>query len=417
MKRILSDTGQKYLNADAKASSRLTAQALLPRTVVVLGLVSFLNDAASEMVTPLLPIFLTATLGAGPAIVGLVEGLAEATASVLKLVSGRLADRGVRAKALVVGGYALSNATRPLIGLAMAWSAVLALRFLDRVGKGIRTAPRDALIAGAVPAAQRGRAFGFHRSMDHAGAVVGPLVAFALLSSQVDLGTVFLASVVPGALVLLLLVFGVPAGERFVAPPRARFSWRALHARLRAMIVVAGGLALASVPEVFVVLWATQAGMEVKWIPLVWAAASLAKMLIALPAGIVSDRLGRTPVLLTGWSARVVLLALLATWQQPSSALVWLLFVAYSATLAITEPAERSLIGDHAAEHERGTAYGLYHLASGLLVLPGAVLFGALWQGFGSGVAFGAAATITAVAAMAMLGLARPSTSPAARKK
>ena len=386
---------------------RLAARALLPRTVVVLGLVSFLNDAASEMITPLLPLFLTATLGAGPAIVGLVEGVAEATASVLKLVSGRLADRGVRAKSLVVAGYGLSNATRPLIGLAAAWSAVLALRFLDRVGKGLRTAPRDALIAGAVPSTQRGRAFGFHRSMDHAGAVVGPLAAFALLSAAVDLRTVFLASIVPGLLVIALLVFGVPGSERFTAPAPARFTWGTLHVRLRAMIVAAGALALASVPEVFVVLWATQAGMEVRWVPLVWAAASLAKMLIAWPAGIVSDRLGRMPVLLAGWTARVGVLALLAWLTQPSPVVVWTLFIAYSATLAITEPAERSLIGDHAAEQERGTAYGLYHLAGGLLVLPGAVLFGALWQQAGSSVAFAAAAAITAVAAAGLLLLAR----------
>ena len=400
---------ERTLNSDAKTPASLTAARWLPRTVVVLGLVSFLNDAASEMITPLLPVFLTATLGAGPAIVGLVEGLAEATASVLKLVSGRLADRGVRAKSLVVAGYGLSNVTRPLIGLAAAWSAVLALRFLDRVGKGLRTAPRDALIAGAVPAVQRGRAFGFHRSMDHAGAVIGPLAAFALLSSQVELGTVFLASVVPGAFVLLLLVFGVPATEPFAAPARTPFSWRALHVRLRAMIVAAGTLALASVPEVFVVLWATDAGMQVRWVPLVWAAASLVKMLIAWPAGIFSDRLGRTPVLLAGWSARVAVLVLLATSRQPSAALVWLLFVAYSGTLAVTEPVERSLIGDHADERERGTAYGLYHLASGLLVLPGAVLFGALWQGFGSRAAFATAAGITALGAGAMLLLARGS--------
>ena len=185
----------------------------LPRTVIVLGLVSLLNDASSEMITPLMPIFLTATLGAGPAIVGLVEGLAEATSSVLKLVSGRLADRGVDAKSLVLGGYGVSNATRPLIGLAAAWGTVLLLRFLDRVGKGLRTAPRDALIAGATEAHQRGRAFGFHRSMDHAGAVIGPLIAFALLAAHVELKNVFLASLVPGTLVLVLLAFGLPRGQ------------------------------------------------------------------------------------------------------------------------------------------------------------------------------------------------------------
>lgn len=395
------------MESEAERPAGPRVRALLPRTVVVLGLVSLLNDAASEMITPLLPIFLTATLGAGPAVVGLVEGIAEATASILKLVSGRLADRGVRAKSLVLGGYGLSNIARPLIGLAGAWSAVLLLRFLDRVGKGLRTAPRDALIAAAAAPELRGRAFGFHRSMDHAGAVVGPLLAFVLLSRQVELGHVFLASVVPGILVLLLLAFGVPRGEKFVPPVRAPFAWRALHPRLRAMIIAAGWLALASVPEVFVVLWAAQAGLEVRWVPLVWAAASLAKMLIALPAGILSDRLGRTPVLLGGWGARVAVLVLLAALPRPPAFVVWALFVAYAATLAITEPAERSLIGDHASEHERGTAYGLYHLASGLLVLPGALIFGTLWQGWGSSVAFAAAAVTTAGAALWMLWLLR----------
>jgi len=378
----------------------------LPRTVVILGLVSLLNDAASEMITPLLPIFLTATLGAGPAIVGFVEGLAEATASLLKLVSGRLADRGVSAKGLVVGGYTLSNAGRPLLGLAAGWIAVLLLRFLDRVGKGLRTAPRDAFIAGAVGAAERGRAFGFHRSMDHAGAVIGPLLAFGLLAAHADLQQVFLASALPGALVILLLVLGLPSQPSAPAALAPSFRWSALHRRLRAMILASGVLALASVPEVFVVLWATQAGMSVTWVPLVWAAASLAKMLIAMPAGVLSDRLGRLPVLLGGWSARVAVLLLLA-FAQPGALGVWILFIAYSATLAITEPAERSLIGDHADERERGTAFGLYHLTGGLLVLPGAVIFGSLWQAFGSGMAFATAAAVTGIAAIVMLWFAR----------
>jgi MFS family permease len=387
----------------------------LPRTVVVLGLVSLLNDAASEMITPLLPIFLTAALGAGPAIVGLVEGLAEATASILKLVSGRLADRGVPGKSLVVGGYTLSNAARPLIGLAAGWAAVLGLRFLDRVGKGLRTAPRDALIAAAAGPDQRGRAFGFHRSMDHAGSVIGPLLAFALLSAQADLKQVFLASAVPGMLVVLLLILGVPGRQAPAALASPRFDWSALHARLKAMIVAAGVLALASVPEVFVVLWATQAGMAIVWIPLVWAAASVAKMLIALPAGILSDRVGRVPLLLGGWALRVVVLLLLA-YSNPGDVGVWALFMAYSATLAITEPAERSVIGDHAAAEERGTAFGLYHLASGLLILPGALLFGLIWERFGSGAAFATSAVVTAVAAVLMLWLATTDEAGARRR-
>ena len=382
-----------------------TTGSVLPRTVVLLGVVSLLNDAASEMITPLLPIFLTATLGAGPAIVGFVEGLAEATASVLKLVSGRLADRGVPAKRLVLGGYGISNACRPLIGLATGWLAVLLLRFLDRVGKGLRTAPRDAYIASAAHPDQRGRAFGFHRSMDHAGAVIGPLLAFAMLKAQADLQHVFLASALPGVLVILLLVFGLPAQHASPAAQPKRFRWNELHGRLRAMIVAAGLLALASVPEVFVVLWATEAGMAVTWVPLVWAAASLAKMAVAMPAGVLSDRVGRLPLLLGGWTARIVVLLLLAL-AQPGAVGVWLLFIAHSATLAVTEPAERSLIGDHADERERGTAYGLYHLTAGLLVLPGALLFGALWERFGSTTAFATAAAATAMAGAVLVGLA-----------
>ncbi len=381
--------------------------ALLPRTVIVLGFVSLLNDAASEMITPLLPIFLTATLGAGPAIVGLVEGAAEAAASILKLVSGWLADRGWNPKRLVLSGYALSNGVRPLIGIALGWPMVLLLRFADRIGKGLRTAPRDAMIAGATGADVRGRAFGFHRSMDHAGAVIGPIFAYLLLETNAPLASVFYWSVLPGTCVLLLIVFGLPrTPPRANSTTRATLNWKLLHPQIRAMVVAAGGLALASVPEVFVVLWAHDAGLATKWIPLLWACASLAKMFTSWPAGALSDRLGRAKVLAIGWSMRVALLLLIATVDARSVA-VWALFVLYSMSLAFTEPAERSLIGDHASATERGTAFGYYHLTSGLLVLPGAVLFGAVWERWSSSIAFIAAACVTAAGAVAMFVLSR----------
>jgi MFS family permease len=384
------------------SSAQTGRAAILPRTVVVLGCVSLLNDAASEMITPLLPIFLTATLGAGPAIVGLVEGVAEATASILKLLSGWLADRGWNAKKLVFGGYGLSNSVRPLIGLALGWPLVLMLRFADRVGKGLRTAPRDALVAGATDASLRGRAFGFHRSMDHAGAVIGPVAAFLLLRSDVPLNQVFYWSVVPGVCVLALIAFGVPrdAPRAFASrPPPLR--WSALDRHVRAMVIAAGGLALAAVPEVFVVLWARDSGLEIVWVPLLWAAASLAKMLIAMPAGMLSDRIGRTTVLVSGWSSRVIILLAIAL-ADVQGTTVWILFVCYSMSLAFTESAERSIIGDHARIEERGTAFGFYHLTSGLLILPGTVLFGTIWERWNSSVAFIAAACVTAAAALAM---------------
>jgi MFS family permease len=376
----------------------------LPRTVIVLGVVSLLNDAASEMVTPLLPIFLTATLGAGPAIVGLIEGAAESAASVLKLVSGWLTDRGWNSKRLVVGGYALSNGVRPLIGLALSWSVVLALRFLDRVGKGIRTAPRDAMIAAVTTPDTRGRAFGFHRSMDHMGAVVGPLLAFALLSAGFALREVFLASAVIGVAVVAALVFGVPSEEsRPPAPARPLLEWRTLDRRLQRLLVACGALALATTPETFLVLWAKDNGLPVALVPVLWALASVLKMCVALPAGIISDRLGRLPVLVGGWTLRVLTLAALAGLVPTQPWTVWMLFLAYSGTLALTESAERSLVGDVAAPTQRGTAFGWYHLVSGLLILPGAVIFGSLWEWAGSATAFSAAACVTLIAAAMLL--------------
>ncbi len=378
----------------------------LPRTVVVLGFVSLLNDTASEMVTPLLPVFLTAALGAGPAIVGLVEGIAEATASLLKLFSGWLADRGIDPKALVVAGYASSNVARPAIGLALGWVWVLGLRFVDRVGKGLRTAPRDALIAAATTAANRGRAFGFHRAMDHAGAALGPLIAFALLATGSTLPDVFLWSAVPGALLVVLLLAGLPVQETTVqASERPALSWRRLSPRLKALILAAGGLALATTPEVFLVLWATTRGLDVAFVPLIWAAASAVKMLVATPAGMLSDSAGRLPVVAGGWLARVVCLLLLA-YAGDGSVTVWLLFLAYAASLAGTEAAERSLVGDLAPERLRGTVFGLYHLVTGLLALPGAVLFGVVWQWAGQRVAFLLAAALTGACAVLLLAIA-----------
>jgi MFS family permease len=382
--------------------------AFLPRTVIILGLVSFLNDTASEMITPLLPLFLTATLGAGPAVVGLVEGVAEATASLLKLVSGRLADRGWNAKRLVVGGYTVSNAARPLIGLALSWGWVLMLRFGDRVGKGLRTSPRDALIAATTPTRHRGRAFGFHRALDNGGAMLGPLLAFGLLSLQVSMEQVFLWSMVPGALVILLLVFGLkttpsrPVKVESLPP----LKWCLLSAHLRGLILAAGGLALAAVPEAFLVLWATERGLILAWVPLIWAAASGVKALVSAPAGSLSDHLGRIPVLVIGWSARIVILIVLAlTHNHPLA--VWGGFLAYAASLAFTEGAERALIGDVAPAEHKATAFGLYHMVVGLAALPGAVLFGALWQWWGETQAFFTAAGMSLVSIFILVRLSR----------
>jgi len=376
----------------------------LPRTVVILGLVSFLNDAASEMITPLLPIFLTAALGAGPAIVGLVEGVAEASASLLKLVSGRLADRGWNLKGLVTSGYGLSNTARPLIGLAFSWFWVLLLRFFDRVGKGLRTSPRDAMIAASTGSNLRGRAFGFQRMLDHAGSVAGPLLAFALLGWGVGLHKVFMLSVLPGVLVVALLWFGLPStpGTRPTEQKTPSLDWAGLDSRLRALIIATGGLALAATPEVFLVLWAQAHGLKVLWVPLLWSAASAVKVAVAMPGGYGSDRFGRLPVLLMGWGGRILVLIGLGL-AAADGVMIWVLFLAYAGCLAFTEGAERALIGDYAPPGKKATAFGLYHMTAGLLALPGAVLFGALWQWYGEAVAFLAAAGLTGLSVAALL--------------
>ena len=380
----------------------MAARAGLPRTVVVLGMVSLANDAASEMVLPLLPLFLTATLGAGPAIVGLIEGVAEATASILKVLSGWLADRGVGAKRLVLSGYAASAVSRPAIGLALGWGWVLGLRFADRVGKGLRTAPRDALIAAAVTPASRGRAFGFHSAMDHAGAVIGPLAAFALLGAGLEIRQVFLWSVIPGAFVIATIVAGLPPDPPVALAPRPRLRLRGVDRRLRALLLAAGILAFASLPEAFLVLWAANAGVAIVWIPLLWAFASAVKMAVAWPAGMLSDHLGRIPVLLAGWILRVAILLVLAL-TQAAGIWAWLLFVAYAAALAINEAPERSLVGDASPPELRGTAFGLFHFVNGLFALPGAVVLGYLWQEMGPAAAFVTAAAVTTAGALSML--------------
>ncbi|MGH8543316.1 MAG: MFS transporter [Gammaproteobacteria bacterium] len=376
----------------------------LPRIVVVLGMVAFLNDAASEMITPLLPVFLVTTLGAGPAIVGLVEGVAESLSSILKLVSGWLVDRGWRARRLVLGGYGLSNSVRPLLGLAFGWTWVLVLRALDRIGKGLRTSPRDAMIAVSVSRADRGRGFGFHRGMDHAGAMLGAAIAFALLYAGAELQTVFMLSVVPGIAVMLLLRLGLPEPVIASRVEHVPLRWHGLAWPLRGLILSSGVLALATVPEAFLVLWAMEHGVGTAAIPLLWMLGHACKSILAYAAGDLSDRLGRVAVVVAGWGGRIAVMLLIMTLGD-GPLTVWCLFVAYGAALACSEGAERALIGDYAPSAQRATAFGLYHLVSSLFALPGAVGLGLMWEWQGWNAALMTAAVVTAVAAGVFLTL------------
>ncbi len=375
----------------------------LRANVLILGVVSLLNDAASEMIYPLLPIFLTTVLHAGPMALGVIEGIAESTAAFLKLASGFLSDRVHRRKGWVVGGYILSNAARPLIGLSSTWIGVLTLRFMDRVGKGIRTSPRDALIAESTPAEYHGKAFGFHRAADHTGAVVGPLLATVLLATFItDLRLVFLLSLIPGFLAVAFLVMGIQeaATDRIRSLPQEplniRQTWQQMPLRLRQLVFIIFLFTLGNSSDAFLLLKAQHLGVPVTLIPMLWVVLHLVKVASSLPGGIASDRWGRKGIIVTGW----VIYALTyggfiladSSWQ------VWFLFAVYGLYFGFTEGVEKAFIADLAPAHLRGSAYGLYHLMIGIGALPASLLFGWIWQEFGDAAAFGMGASLALIA-------------------
>jgi MFS family permease len=372
----------------------------LPRPVKALGVVSLLTDASSEMIYPLLPAFLLA-LGSGAAFVGLVEGLAEATAAGLKVASGWLSDRTRRRKPLIVAGYGLSTLARPLLALATAPWHVLAIRLADRTGKGTRGAPRDALIAEVTEAADRGRAFGFHRAMDHAGAFVGPLLAAAALALGADVRTVFALSLVPGALCLLVLGFGVREPEAPPPPPRpAAGDDGPTTSRFRRYLAVLALFALGNSSDAFLLLRAQEAGVGLTALPLLWSFHHAIKSLTSTWGGALSDRLGRRRTIAAGWG--VYALAYLGFAWAATPLHVWLLFALYALFPALTEGPERALVADLAAL-ARGRAFGLYHALTGGMLLPASLLTGALWQAWGPLAALGTGAALAAVAAAALL--------------
>jgi len=415
----------------------------LPRTVVVIGLVSLLNDFASEMVTPLIPLLLATVLAAGPLALGLIEGLADTTTNLLKLWAGRRSDRDAhRRKPFVLFGYALSNLVRPLIGLSGSWLMVLGIRVTDRVGKGLRTAPRDALLADATPDGMAARAYGFTRALDHAGAVFGALAAAAVVhwgTQRLDLVIAF--SAIPGLFAILLIVFGIreparhapamddgsaddcmDAGGRAtsgtvagnagaVFPPPVSdvlppLRWRGLSATTRAYLVAVGLFALGRVPETFLLLRGHELGMAVVELLLLWAAMHMVKVLTAEGAGRLADRNGRRPVLLAGYVVYVLALAGLAF--AASVLHLWLLSLTLGLHFGLTEGAERALVRDLAPRAERGTAFGWFHMFVGLAAVPAGLLLGGLWALTNAKTAFLASAGIAATATLYFWWRVRP---------
>jgi MFS family permease len=374
----------------------------LPGTVVALGLVSFFTDLSSEMIYPLLPVFLASVLGAGALSLGIIEGVAESTAAFLKVFSGIWSDRAQRRKPMVLAGYSLSGLVRPLIGLATVWPFVLAMRFTDRVGKGLRSSPRDALIADVTPAAIRGQAYGLHRAMDHAGAVVGPLVAAGLLGlAGIGLRQVFLLAAVPAVVVVLIIVFGVKEQAR-VQEARATVSpltgWHHLSRGYKRLLLALLVFNLGNSTDAFLLLRLADGGVEAKLLAVLWSLHHVVKMIATYVGGRLSDRTGRRGMVLAGWLVYAAVYLALAFVQSRTGLVA--VFLAYGLYFGLTEPVEKAWVADLVPARLRGTAFGWYHGSVGLAALPASLLFGFLWHQFGVTAAFVTGATLAAVAAL-----------------
>jgi MFS family permease len=380
----------------------------LPRNVKLLGWASFANDVASEMIYPLLPQFLITVLGGDKFFLGLIEGIADSTASLIKLGSGAWSDRLARRKGLIVWGYALAALSRPAIGLATAPWQLLALRFGDRIGKGIRTSPRDALIADSTPQAIRGRAFGFHRGMDHLGAALGPVLAWMFLKYWPgELRLMFLLTLIPGVAVLVLLIWGLREPPTAQPPgKRLALTLRPFDRNFKLFLAALVIFTLGNSSDAFLLVRASELGVETHYLPLLWFAFHIVKSGGNLIAGRIVDRLGPRAPLLLGWLWYAAIY--LAFGLAASVWAAWGLFLAYGVYYALTEAAEKTAVAALARKERKGLAFGWYNLAIGVGAFPASLLFGAFYQEFGPLAAFGLGAALALVSAMMLLAVRIP---------
>jgi MFS family permease len=417
-------------NPAERPADQAAARAALPRNVRLLGLASLVNDIAGEMIFPLIPRFLIRELGGGTASLGAVEGVADTTASIVKLWSGSLSDRAGKRKIFVVTGYALAAVSRPLVALATAPWQVLVVRSTDRFGKGIRAAPRDAMIADSTTEGTRGRAFGFTRAMDHLGAAIGPLVAFAFLWLWPgQLRTLFLASAVPGLAVVLWVLFGLrdrpasthaaqefeslptkPALEddsvlfREVLSERSKFTLAPFDRNFLVYLVALVVFTLGNSSDSFLLVRVGELGVSEATLPLLWCAFHVVKSAGSILAGRAVDRFGARPLIYAGW---IIYAAIYLAFSLATSALQgWFFFLCYGLFYALTEPAERTLVVSLVQDARTGLAFGWFNLAIGIAALPANLIFGVLYQEFGGQVAFTWSAAL-AVMAVALLSLVR----------
>lgn len=399
----------------------------LPRNVLAISLVSLLNDASSEIIYPLLPAFLLLTLGASPGIVGIIEGTAESISSLLKLFAGYFSDRRGKRKIFVVAGYSLSSLTRPLLAFAGNWFQVLGIRLVDRVGKGIRSAPRDAMIADTVNVNERGLAFGFHRAMDHLGAVAGPLIGYVLViliatnrnaMTATEFMWIFLVASVPAMAAVFVVALIVREPDKSntltdVPSSTVHLSLRGFDGNFKRFLFIIALFTLSNSSDAFLLLRAQTAGVSLQMIPLLWAVLHVSKVVSSLYGGHLSDILGRRRLIVSGWILYAAVYAGFAFVSNGVS--VWVLFIVYGLYFGLVEGAEKALVADLVKPAQRGTAYGLYNLAFGITVLPASLLMGLLWDWRGPQTAFLVSAAIGASAALLLMLLVktRPGPQPA----
>ena len=377
----------------------------ITRNIFLLGLVSLFTDLSSQMIFPLIPLYLVSVLGTGALVVGICEGAAETTASLIKVFSGYWSDRLKRRKPFIFIGYSLSAITKPLFALAGAWPLVLTIRMIERVGKGIRSAPRDAIVAESVDRSVRGKAYGFHRAMDGLGSVLGAFLAFILLSTtNSDYARIFLLAGIPGiAAVLFILFIKEPEGRegQQVKPTSMRVSFRALPANLRLLIVAGSVFYLGHFGYAFLLLRAKDIGLTDQTAILLYVLFYVVYVIAAIPAGMLSDRVGRKPVLMASYLIFAIVSLGLIFSDSLHSVLPF--FAIYGISFAMFDSVQRAYVVDFAPEHLRATALGTFHAAVGLVALPGGYIAGMLWDTIGPEATFVYGLTLAVISSLLLL--------------
>ncbi len=376
------------------------------KNVFFAGLVSFFMDISSEMIYPLVPIFLASILGVNKSTIGLIEGIAESTASLLKAFSGWISDRIGKRKGLMLAGYAISTLSRPIIFLAGSWQQVLAFRFVDRLGKGIRTAPRDAIIAESSDKSNLARSFSFHRSMDTLGAVIGPAIALILLQHYNNFKVVFLSSMIPGVIAVLIIVAFIKEKKQSAQADkieRPKLTFKHFDGKVRFFILIATLFALGNSSDVFLILRASQLGIPTMVIPVVYLMFNLIYSLSAIPAGMIADKFGKKRLILLGFILFTALYYGFAIAR--SSTEIWILFALYGLFMGLTEGIQKAFLATIIPPDFKATAFGVYATAIGIVALPASLIGGLLWDKVSPAATFYFGASTAALSTVLFIGL------------